>query len=338
MSSNTCFRTVRAFMNLALALTWLMITSAAVAASPGSLAKLERVQLFGHEYVRLDDWAAANDFELKWLRKDELVQVKSKWSKLVFEVDSRRAEINGVTVWLSVVVARKNGGAYVSPVDLQTAIHPVLFPPRSAKDDRIKTICLDPGHGGKDPGNEEGGKLEKKFTLLLAQEVQKRLRDAGFRVVLTRTRDEFVELPDRPDFANNSRADLFVSLHFNSGPAGARGVETYCLTPAHMSSTNARGEGTGDGGHAANKFDEKNLLLAWQLQKSLVGALDAEDRGVKRARFAVLKAPQMPAVLIEGGFMTDKDEAKKIFDASYRQKMAKAIVDGVLAYKQQVER
>src|SRR6185436_15886135 len=111
---------------------------------------------------------------------------------------------------------------------------------------------------------------------------------------LTRSSDSFVELPTRPFIANRADADLFVSLHFNSADAGsARGIETYCLTPALASSTNARGEGATTGSYPGNKQNEKNIALAYQMQKSLVKSLSAEDRGVRRARFAVLKTTAM---------------------------------------------
>ena len=120
--------------------------------------------------------------------------------------------------------------------------------------------------------------------------------------------------------------------------SGAKGVETYCLTPAHASSTNARGEGTHNGSYPANKLNDKNMVLAYQVQKAIIKNLPAEDRGVRRARFAVLKSPEMPAVLIEGGFMTDPGELKRILDPTHRKKLARAIVAGLQAYKKIVER
>ncbi len=317
----------------------LWLTSVLAVPAQSSLVKLERFDLFGHQYVRVADWAAANKFDLKWLRPDEELEVKSAGFKLVFTVDSRKAEINGVTVWLSINVAKRNGTMYVSPLDLLTIIHPVLFPPKNTVGEKIRTICLDAGHGGKDPGNQSGKSQEKKLTLLLAQELQKQLKDAGFKVVLTRAEDTFVHLANRPASANKRRADLFLSLHFNAAEgSGARGVETYCLTPAHASSTNARGEGASTGAYPGNKLNDKNMVLAYQMQKALVKNLGAEDRGVRRARFAVLKSPEMPTVLIESGFMTDPGDLKKILDPSYRKKLARAILDGLQAYKKIVER
>jgi N-acetylmuramoyl-L-alanine amidase len=109
------------------------------------------------------------------------------------------------------------------------------------------------------------------------------------------------------------------------------------MTPAHTSSTNARGEGAGAGSYPGNRFDPKNLLLGYQIQKSLVRNISAEDRGVKRARYAVLRSAEMPAVLIEGGFMSNSAEGKRIFNSAYRHQMAQAIVDGVKAYKNLIE-
>jgi N-acetylmuramoyl-L-alanine amidase len=114
-----------------------------------------------------------------------------------------------------------------------------------------------------------------------------------------------------------------------------QGVEIFSCTPAGATSTNARGEGDTswvDG----NRNDGKSLLLAYQLQKSVVRGLRAEDRGVKRARFAVLREATMPAVLIEGGFMSHPREGAKIFDPAYRREMARAIVDGILSYRNAV--
>ena len=147
-----------------------------------------------------------------------------------------------------------------------------------------------------------------------------------------------MELADRPAFANQHRADLFISLHFNVTPRGqASGVEVYCLTPATTTSTNARGKLADKTPMPGNRHDAQNILLAYHLQKSLVSRLSVEDRGVRRARFGVLCTAAMPAVLIEGGFLSDADEQKKIADPKYRTRMAEAIVHGALAYKHSIE-
>jgi N-acetylmuramoyl-L-alanine amidase len=307
----------------------------------GQHGRLETVSWFGHDYVRLADWARAHGFESAWSRRDEELEVTSRWTKLVFVVDSNRASINGVIVFLSAPIAARNGVAYIAKVDLDSAIHPVLFPPRNRGGAPVMSICLDPGHGGRDPGNEEARWKEKEYTLGLAWEVRRLLAKSGMTVHLTRSTDTFVALPDRPDLAKRRGDDLFVSLHFNAAITDkrtVRGVEVYCMTPAGESSTNARGEGAEEAASKGNLDDARNMLLAYHIQKSLVGNLKVEDRGVRRARFAVLRNAEMPAVLVEAGFMSHPEESLKIRSAGYRAELAQAIVDGILAYKRQVER
>ncbi len=311
------------------------------AASPAGSSKLERVQLFGREYVRLADWAKANKLTIVWPKSSEVLELTNRWTRLTFTVDSRKAEINGVKVWLSVPIAAHHGSAFIAPLDLRSALQPVLAAPRNRPGAKIRTVCLDPGHGGKDPGNLDRGRQEKKYTLLLAQEVARLLRNAGLSAPLTRKTDRFIELEERAAIAKRNGADLFVSLHFNTVLAAhseAKGVEVYCLTPAYASSTNARGEGANTPAFPGNRHDDKNMLLAYQLQKALVRNLPMEDRGVHRARFGMFRSAEMPAALVEGGFMSNPEDARRIYDAASRRQMAKAIVDGVLAYKRLVER
>jgi N-acetylmuramoyl-L-alanine amidase len=125
-------------------------------------------------------------------------------------------------------------------------------------------------------------------------------------------------------------------LHFNAtetGKADVSGPETYCITPVGASSSNAEGKGANYGATPANTVEIKSLLLAYQVQKSLVKNLAAEDRSLRRARFAVLRDCEMPAILIESGYMTHPVEGKKIFDSAYRKQTAAAIVKGILAYQ-----
>jgi N-acetylmuramoyl-L-alanine amidase len=307
---------------------------------PASPQALERVSILGKEYVSLRDWARSHDAEVRWLRRDETLEVSHPSWRLTLSVDSAESQFNGVGVWLSAPVARRNGNAYISRLDLQTTLQPLVFPPRSRAGTAVRTICLDPGHGGRDPGNRVGSNLEKKYTFLLAREVRDLLSRAGLRVLLTRPDDRFIDLSARPELARRREADLFVSLHFNSADAGretVKGVEVYCLTPVGASSTNSRGEGADAAASIGNRNNDRNLLLAYEVQRSLRHNLAVEDRGVRRARFEVLREATMPAVLIEGGFMSHPAEGRKIFSSDYRRQMARAIVDGLLHYKRLVD-
>ncbi len=327
-------------MNGAVALLlggWLAASGAAWAA-PVALDRLERISAAGHEYVRVRDWAQANGLTTTWLQAGKAVRVANGAGNVVLTGDSRTAVVNGIGVWLSFPVLMRESQGFVALADLKTALVPLLFPSKGAG--RIRLIALDPGHGGKDKGFFHGSQFEKNYTLALAQEVRKQLLLAGQEATLTRSTDTFVELGERPDIAKRRRADLFVSLHFNSaGEAGneAQGVEVYCATPVGASSTNARGEGANHGPVLGNLYNDRSVLLAWQLQKVLVTRLGMEDRGVRRARFQVLCEAAMPAVLIEGGFLSHPAERRRIADASFRRRMAKAVVEGILAYKRTVE-
>lgn len=324
-------------MRIAFLLFFLAARFCALAQAPA--LKLERVRLFDRDYVRLTDWARAYKVSLHWIVKDRELRATNANSRIFFTMDSRLATINGINFVLSYPVIWQRDKVYVSTADLDATVQPLLFPQKNRTNSFIKTICLDAGHGGKDPGKLDGKNEEKKYALLLAEEVEQLLKQAGFKVVQTRTRDQFVDLPERPRFANQNSADLFVSLHYNAaGTRSAQGVEVYCLTPTGTSSSN------GGIGHSiapsypGSAQNAENVLLAYHVQKSLVKNLNVEDRGVKRAQFLVLSAVKMPAILIEAGFMTNPFEAKRIYDSTYRKKMALGIVTGILNYKNVVER
>ena len=293
----------------------------------------------GQYYVPLADWAGANGLKTFWLRRGEEIAATNRTTRMVFGKDSNTAEINGVHVALSFPVAVDKGVPLIAQFDLDNTVRPLRFPSRYLDPKRIITICLDPGHGGKDAGNRVGGFFwhnEKTYTLLLAQELHDQLRRAGFNVILTRTRDSYLDLPQRPALANRFGADLFVSLHFNASQTAKNqvsGPETYCITPVGAASSNAQGEGADHGASTANRVEKKSLLFAYQIQKALVRNLGVNDRSVRRARFAVLRDAQMPAVLIEGGYMTNPAESKRIYDATWRRQMAAAIVKGILNYQ-----
>jgi N-acetylmuramoyl-L-alanine amidase len=295
------------------------------------------VSINGRNYVLLPDWARGNVLTVS-PAGNEIILANSA-SRFVFEVNSAEAQINGVNVRLSFPVALAKGVPCIAQFDIEKTIRPLQFPARFLQPKKITTICLDPGHGGKDPGNQVGALFwhnEKTYTLLLALELRDQLKKLGFNVVLTRTKDTYVDLPTRPAIANKAGADLFVSLHFNATQTGKNevsGPETYCITPVGAASSNAQGEGGDSGMTPANRSEDKSLNLAYQMQKSLVKNLGVPDRDVRRARFAVLRDTTMPAILIEGGYMTNPTEGKKIYDAAYRKQMAAAIVKGIVAYQ-----
>ena len=303
-------------------------------------AEIGRTTVNGRAYLRVRDWVQKYHLEPAWIQREKTMQLTGGTTRIVLEMDSHQITFNGLNISLSHPVVYRNEAAWLSQLDATTALAPLLDPPRNPAGKKIKTICLDAGHGGRDPGYVVSSKQEKKYTLLLAQEVRDLLTKQGFKVVLTRWRDTFPELSDRVATANRSKADLFVSLHFNAFPPdkSVNGAETYCLTPAGASSSNAAGAGAGSGASRGNANNDENVWLAYQMQKSLTRTAGSKDRGVKRARFQVLRDTTMPAALIETGFMSNAVEGKKISDSKSRKAYARAVVEGIVAYKKSVER
>lgn len=295
------------------------------------------------EYVDFPRWLASRGTSLSWARTKEVFYATSKSTTLSFKIDSRRMEMNGLALWLSHAASHKNGTLLISRLDVTTLFTPLLFPTRNATFGRgtIKTVALDAGHGGRDPGNQEGVHQEKYHTLLLAREVRKRLMSNGLKVVMVRNSDRYVDLKERPMIAKRGGADLFISLHFNgtSGNGnGTRGAEVFCLTPAGATSTNVRGDVGSLNALPGNRYNDLNVLLASHVQRALVKQAGLEDRGVRRARWAVLRDTSMPGILVEAGFMSDPAEARKIYSDAHRKLLAQTITDGILAYKRTVER
>lgn len=258
------------------------------------------------------------------------------WPDLYAEKNRDHVFIGGTKVYLEDNIDEKKGKLTVTRLDYDKVLVPLLWrlPPQMPGS---KRILLDPGHGGKDPGivSASQGYTEKAATLDTALRLKLVLEKRGFEVILTREKDVFLDLDDRPAAANKLKADLFVSLHYNGGAKGdssSTGIETYCLSPAGQHSTNkasARADITAEPG---NRFDTFNLLLAWNVQRALLKATGAEDRGVRRARFAVLRPLNCPGILIEGGFISSRAEGAQIANAAHRQKLAEAIGEGVAAY------
>ena len=294
----------------------------------------------GQEYVPISTWADAHGFEWHWLHREDTLQVAHRGSKAALKVNARSLQFNGIEIWLSFPVILRSGQPCLSRLDGESTLVPLLSNTMRGAPTKVKSICLDPGHGGKDPGYCVGSSQEKKYTLLLAQELRQQLTSAGFKVTLTRGSDRFIDLPVRPELAQRQRADLFLSLHFNATEVArnsVQGAQVFCLTPPGASSTNAGGEGGGAGWFPGNRNNDQSLLLAYNLQKALTHTLSVEDHGVRRARFVVLRDAPMPAALVEAGFMSHPVEGKKILSSSYRHQLAQALTQGIVAYKEAME-
>ena len=201
-----------------------------------------------------------------------------------------------------------------------------ICPPSVTEGDGPLTVVLDAGHGGHDPGAkaDSTGQLEKDAALDIARGVRDYLLEAGLRVLMTRDGDCFIDLkgPDsRPQRAAEGQGDLFVSIHLNSSTKPTpQGVNTYAFD-------SGRNPGAPGARHVLRSQE-----LAKQIQKALVGATDAVPRVENSKNFAVLRGSDMPAVLVECGFLSNGDESAKLASEEYRMRIAEGIADGILAW------
>jgi N-acetylmuramoyl-L-alanine amidase len=325
------------------------------------------------QYVPLIKLCGTYGIEWKW---DSFTRtaVIAKNGKIVLRPGSDRILVNGEERKLGSPVVLTNGAVYV-PVTFVKNDLGLIFKahPSEEKDFEkipqarapgkysIKAIVIDAGHGGKDPGaiGRRLGIRERDLSLSIAKKLKRILEDNGIRVIMTRDSDEFISLPERVKMANSSGADLFVSIHINASRSRSmNGFECYYLSEA--TNDNARALEAFE--NATLKTDEGTVVehsssldkTLWdmkltenrresaQLAGDICGAVDnslvARNRGVKTARFYVVKFTRIPSVLVEVGYLSNKFEELKLKDDSYADRMADVIAKGILAYKNKYER
>lgn len=220
---------------------------------------------------------------------------------------------------------------------------------------RSRTIVIDPGHGGKDPGAVLGNNQEKTAVLAVGLHLKDFLISRGYTVYMTRNSDKFLELKERTSFANDKNADLFISIHANAVEAKnasyAKGMETYFLSPAR--SDRAKRLAALENKQEMQDLDDssQNALLTimnrskitasnklaidiqrYMLHEARKSYKDTTDNGVREGPFYVLLGAQMPSVLIEIGYMTHGEEGKRIFESNYQKSVALGIANGIDSY------
>jgi N-acetylmuramoyl-L-alanine amidase len=285
-------------------------------------------------WVPLNNWSAQHGIGKPHLLSGLPVTsyaIGSSNGVMVLEIGSRDATWNGVQINLGFGPQFIDDQIFLHGLDLQKNLEPLLCEPPLVPPQNNRVIVIDAGHGGINSGTHSvlDGRLEKEFTLDWARRLAPLLEQEGWQVFLTHTSDVDVSLIDRVMFAEAHRADLFISLHFNSLAPDKRpaGLETYCLTPTGMPSTLTRNyPDIWAENFPNNAYDAQNLELAVRLHTALLHATGLEDRGVNRARFiGVLHKQRRPAVLIEAGFLSNPSNAKLIETPSFRQKLAEAV-------------
>ncbi|HDL09943.1 MAG TPA: hypothetical protein ENG39_01640 [Candidatus Omnitrophica bacterium] len=314
-------------------------------------------------YISLSEFARRYDFKLDfdpffrkvYLNKGEKIEI-------IFAFDSPVVMVNGQAVDLGEKVKFQNGDLIISSQAV-TRITQILLYGRKAKQIlsppsqwyKIKKIVIDAGHGGKDPGAiGPSGLKEKDVTLSIARILRNKLQRVGYQVVMTRDSDKFISLWKRVYIANKENADLFISIHANSSRSRrACGFEVYYLAPASDEESRALAAAENYPLGMAEKIPDNTAVQAtiWdllysenrkdsiQLANNIVRALNKEmgtrNRGVKSANFYVLRGAQMPAILIEVGFISNRYEESKLKTWAFKNKIADAIVEGIKNYERE---
>lgn len=312
-------------------------------AGAGMVAKAnwEEVRLKGRSYVTVASFAEF--YRLSRPSRDGEYLVMSSADRSVrLRLNSRESSINGRRSWLSFAcVTDDSGRALLSRADVIFLFDPVLRQGAGVPARAVKGVVIDPGHGGQDRGAQtRSGYAEKTAVLDTSLRLEKLLKSRGVPVVMLRRSDVFIPLEERARAASRYAGFIFVSMHYNSGPRQSHGVETYSLSPQGTPSTSSKGRLSPSDfeSHPGNRYNLHNVLLADLIHREMAKMHSpAGDRGTKRARFVVLRQVELPAVLVEGGFMSHRVDGALIETAEYRQKVAAAVARGIEAYVRQVE-
>ncbi|GAF64988.1 N-acetylmuramoyl-L-alanine amidase [Bacillus sp. TS-2] len=240
-----------------------------------------------------------------------VIKLKNDLAKAGFPVSNNPTDYFGPTTERKVKDFQRSQGltadGIAGPATL-TRLAQVISTPPVNRALTGKTIVVDPGHGGTDPGAVANGLLEKEIVLDVSLRLKKHLEAAGAKVIMTRSTDVFLRLEDRARIANTSNADAFISVHANAG--GGTGIETF------WNSTNT---------------SSKSQTLATNLQREMIRATNMRDRGVKTGNFHVIRETRIPSALVEVGFVDTISDASKLRSPSYRENVAKGIYNGVVS-------
>ncbi len=293
------------------------------------------IKVSGHDYLSVDNISKFYGLAAEVVPVGGKTQLETVSSPLEFVRGSREVMINGARSWLCFPIIEQDGRILVSRTDLAKTIEPLLRPQRVPNAGKVETVVLDPGHGGHDKGALSRYGSEKDFALDVARTLRPLLQAKGLRVIMTREGDYFVPLEVRAQIANAARNPIFVSIHFNATDRDpdATGFEIFSFTPRGAPSTSDDSAAPSSlSVQAGTAVDAQSVALSACVYHSMIGHIPEFDRGIKRARFAVLRLTRVPAVLVEGGFLTERGESQLIAKKDWRVKLAQAISAGVENY------
>jgi N-acetylmuramoyl-L-alanine amidase len=209
-----------------------------------------------------------------------------------------------------------------------------LEPPPPPPPAPFAVVVIDPGHGGQDSGTMKSGLVEKELALDVAHRLERHLQERGLAAVMTRADDSYISLQDRATIANSQPESVFVSIHFDeAGRAAATGIETYYAAhpisfPDRVASWLPFLQRT-----SSEPPNVESQSLAAFIQESAIARTQAMNRGTRPQQFFVIANVHHPAVLVEGGFLTNKEDAIRLTNAEYREQMAAGIAEGILQYR-----
>ena len=308
-------------------------------ALPGQAAEdgvWEVVRVNGNDYVTGRSMKRFYGFQ-NYRREGKKVTLETPKVEVKLTIGEQDCYMNGVKFVFTHPVIEKDNLVLISRIDLAKLIDPVLRPNYIQNAGAFRTVILDPGHGGKDPGaKSQSGGSEAAYTMAVARRLKAMLEAQHFKVVMTRDKDNFLSLQKRVDIANavQERA-IFISIHFNSGSKHASGIETFTLSPPGVAHYGRGVRASDKKLRAGNLHDSANIALATAIHGSVLRRLAGHpvDRGIKRARFNVLSGVEHPAILLEGGFMSHAVESKSISTAAYQDALARGIVEAIAKYR-----
>ena len=314
------------------------VPPAAAAASKPATAKKQAakpkvhavrfVYYAGVRYILLQDIASYYRLSVRYFKTGVIMYSKTR--RLMMSYTKREGTINGSRIYFLAPVLYLDKRAYISENDFLKVIDPI-FKVKLPIKHPVKTIMIDPGHGGTDPGAPGPVLREKQINLLIALKLRRALQQLGFKVIMTRERDVFPSLSARSALCALRKPDLFISIHCNSaGNKSVKGVETFLVTPSRAASTADKSPRAIS--YSGNRTDRNNCRLAYEVQTGILKFTKANDRGIRHARFAVLRNATCPAVLIETGFLSNTEEGRKLATNDYQNRLVAGIVSGIARY------
>lgn len=215
-----------------------------------------------------------------------------------------------------------SGDLLISKTDVLQVIEPVLRPTYIANRSAVRTVVVDPGHGGHDTGTVTPYAREADVALAVAVKLGAELKKRGYEVLFTQEQNHYMSPQGRVDKANSAPAAIFVSLHLNSGRSDVQGSQVYTMRPQEK----------GEKPLPGHEFTQASTALALALQSALVEKAETQDGGCRRAHFSPLNSLRCPGVMVEMGYATHPEEGTRLSTEEYQLKVVNALADGVDAF------